>query len=155
MSNWMRIGRTGPFLVLRNLRQRIKVECFYRGQPTDFDSSIALAEMGTVQLELIQQHTDCPSVFREIVGPGEIGFHHIGVWAEEYEASYAQLQAQGSVAALEGTFGGSRFAYFDFVSSLGCMLELTERTEAQRTLYQRVADIAKDWDGSDPIRPMM
>lgn len=155
MAHWLAIGKTGPFLTVRNMLGKVEVENFYRKSPARIDVSIGLAQMGDVMLELIEQHTDAPSAYRDSVPAGQTGFHHIAMWAGDWDASYAALEAQGVVAAMEGSFGGARFAYFDTVAQIGCMLELTERNEGHQALYDQVRSVAQNWDGSDPIRTLL
>lgn len=155
MENWLRTGKTGPFLTVRNVLENVDVTCLYRKQPAQIDASIGLAQWGDVMLELIEQHTDTASAYRDSVPRGTLGFHHIAMWAEDWDSAYADMEGQGVVAAMEGSFGGARFAYFDTVATMGCMLELTERTETQLNLYQMVRDAAAGWDGRDPVRSLI
>jgi len=49
--------------------------------------------------------------------------------------------------------GELRFAYFDATKVHGCIFELVERGPIEKTL-SRVAEIAAEWDGRDPIRSL-
>ena len=63
MNHWAETLGVGPFFIKR----RITFSNFiYRGKPSASPSvSIALANSGYVQIELIQQHDDAPSIYRE------------------------------------------------------------------------------------------
>ena len=55
--------RIGPWYRFRTSQPR--KGSLYRGREVNHDLSIALAFHGSMMLELIQQHDDGPSVFRE------------------------------------------------------------------------------------------
>ena len=44
--------------------------------------SCAFAQAGPMQIELIEQHTDGPSVYRDMFPAGTGGFHHLCYWAD-------------------------------------------------------------------------
>ena len=73
----------------------------YRGAPTKAHFSLALAYSGELQVELIQQHDEEPSVFRETLkARGTHGFHHWGIGVrnfEKAEAHYRSRRLRGSV----------------------------------------------------------
>ena len=49
---------------------RIETPCTYRGTASGVDMQVAVAQAGPVQIELIQQHCDRPSVYRDLVEHG-------------------------------------------------------------------------------------
>jgi hypothetical protein len=121
----------------------------YRGAPNTATFTLARAFRGPVMVELIQQHDDAPSVFRE----RPLGFHHWAVMPEDFEAELARLHAQGFETAFEDVVpSGARIAYVDTQASLPGMLELVERTSDQLATYGRIHEASLGWDGSDPIR---
>ena len=60
---WLDVG-VGPWLVLPHLTQTGSV---YRGQPTEPVVSIAFANSGELQVELIEQEGASPSIYREFL----------------------------------------------------------------------------------------
>ena len=52
----------------------------YRGEPTEPVVSIAFANSGDLQVELIEQEDDAPSIYREFLDAGREGFHHLAWW---------------------------------------------------------------------------
>lgn len=150
--NWIETTGIGPFLVVRHL---VLDEYDHRGKKASgLDFSVGIAQSGGVQIELIQQHCDNPSAYRDTIAKGEGGFHHLGVYTADYDAAYAHYIDQGFEAAVDGTFAGLRFSYIDTSKSIGCMVELIEESPAQTEFFKRIAAAARDWDGkTDPIRP--
>ena len=56
---------------------RVEAACTYRGAESKLDLQVAVAQAGPVQIELIEQFCDRPSVYRDLFGTGESGFHQI------------------------------------------------------------------------------
>ena len=50
------------------------------------------------------------------------------------------------------TSSGMPVHYHDARQVVGAVLELYVGTEHLRALYRKVADLAVDWDGTDPVR---
>jgi hypothetical protein len=122
-ERWRRTTGAGPFQWLKD----IQVENgLYRGAPTDVLFSVALAQCGDLQIELIAQHNDAPSCYRDLFAPGQEGLHHLAVRTDSFEAELSGYEAAGFPAAFSGTYRGTRFAYVDTSPALGFMLELVE-----------------------------
>lgn len=150
LEHWLNKINVGPFFLLKNLEV---VDPRYRGEPTDLDIDIALGYSGGVCVELIKQNCDSPSVYRELLNSKGEGFHHWGVFSDNFEQDLARYQQQGYAAAFTGRVAiGARYAYMDSTADLGGMIELIEATPNVRDLFGNLESAARDWDGSDPIR---
>ena len=120
---WQRTTGAGPFQWLKD----IQVESgLYRGVPSRVQFSVALAQCGDLQIELIAQHNDAPSCYRDLFAPGQEGLHHLAVRTESFEADLSRYEAAGFPSAFSGTYESTRFAYVDTSPALGFMLELVE-----------------------------
>jgi hypothetical protein len=150
--NWIQTTGIGPFLVVQHVTL---AEYDYHGAPArGLDFSVALAQSGGVQIELIEQHCDSPSAYRDTISRGTHGFHHLAIYTADYDSTRQRYLDQGFVAAVDGTFGNMRFSYIDTSKSIGCMVELVEEDPDQTDFFRRVAAAAQGWDGfTDPIRP--
>ena len=146
---WVRTTGIGPFFVFDHIPVE---EPRYRGRPASIDFSVAIAQAGEVQVELVAQHDAGPSAYRDLIAKGRSGFHHVALYSMDYDADLQFYVDQGHVAAVEGKFAGKRFAYIDTSGSIGCMVELIEDSPVQREFFGRIAAAARDWDGRDPIR---
>ena len=61
MNHWVEVLGVGPWFYMES----IPVEDFrYKGEPSPLDFSVALANSGDLQIELIQQNNDAPSLVR-------------------------------------------------------------------------------------------
>ena len=151
---WARVAGVGPFLLLPHLTIG---EMRYRGQPMDdLDFSVAIAQSGGIQIELIEQHNDRPSQYRDLIPKGGQGFHHFCVFSDDYDAALAHYRALGFELALDAVNDGVRFCYVDTSPALGCMIELVEKSDFWSGLFGQVAQAAATWDGqSDPVRTQL
>ncbi len=150
--SWVKTTGIGPFLMVPHIQL---AEFDYRGQKSaGLDFSVAIAQSGGIQIELVQQHCDSPSAYRDTIAKGQQGFHHVCIYCEDYDATYQSYIAQGFASAVDGVFGEMRFSYIDTSAALGCMIELVEENEVQSEFFARVAAAADGWDGiTDPVRP--
>jgi Glyoxalase/Bleomycin resistance protein/Dioxygenase superfamily len=125
----------------------------YRGQQCSARLTLALGFCGHTMMELIQQHDDAPSVFRERIEAAGYGFHHWGIAVPDIDAAVADYTGQGlEVAFSDRVPSGARIAYIDTLASLPGMVELIEFTPAQHRRYTAMYAAAVGWDGSDPVR---
>ena len=153
LEHWLAKG-AGPFWVAR---RQTDFELFYREDPVKLDLSVAWGQFGAIQIELVQQHNDAPSAFRDSF-PGEIpgghggAFQHMGLFNPSYEEAYRDVLAQGFDCSLRGCVNGTRFAFMDTREAFGFMLELTEMSPEMVGFYAEIEQASKDWDGSNPLR---
>jgi hypothetical protein len=149
MRRWLETARVGPFFLNAHV---VTEGLLYRGKPTSVDYSLAIAQAGSIQIELIQQHNDQPSAYRDGVPAGEDGFHHLACFVADFDAELVRLRDQGVETAASGKFGDMRFIYADTRPTLGCMTEVLENTPLIHQIFDRVAEASKGWDGREPIR---
>ena len=83
----------------------------YRSQRRPGFVSRFAALPGGVQIELIQQHCDRPSAYRDTIAKGAQGFHHFCIYTDDYDACRQRYVDQGFAVAIDGKFGAMRFCY--------------------------------------------
>ena len=136
----------GPFLMRRNLEL---TNVRYRGEPTTLTISAAHAQAGNVQIELVQQHGDQPSTFRDMYASNECGFHHVAVIPENHDDMVRHFAARGFAPVTElRTKEGRGATYVDTRPLLGHMLEVYYPNPSLIDLYKYVEQLALDWDGT-------
>ncbi|MEM8563013.1 MAG: VOC family protein [Pseudomonadota bacterium] len=150
MRAWRSAYDLGPFFLMEN----VTLESLHRGTPVTLELSIAMAQAGAVNVELIQQLNEVPSCYRDVYPAGGGGFHHVCMIVKDFDNTVARYQERGFELSLEADIGIYRFVYVDTYEALGCHTELVEDAAPIRQLYAQVRDAAEDWDGSDPVRPM-
>jgi len=122
----------------------------YNGSSSDVDAGIALAFMGDVQIELIQQHNDAPSMYRDLLDTYGEGAQHVCFYPQDYDAAISAAIDAGMEVGQEGDIWGVHFAYLR--GDAGRVIELAQLPEQMRIGRQRGIDEAAAWDGADPIR---
>jgi hypothetical protein len=149
VQRWLSTPRVGPFFIIPHVKVQ---DVQYRGKPATLDFSTAIAQAGPIQIELIEQHNDGPSAYRDVYPKGSEGFHHLCMITNDFDAELERHRRQGSEPATQGQFGDMRFAYVDTRRRLGHMSEIIEDRSSIREFFKVIADAAVDWDGNDPIR---
>jgi catechol 2,3-dioxygenase-like lactoylglutathione lyase family enzyme len=150
LASWVELG-VGPWLVIRGLPMSVR----YRGNPCETTLSLALSNSGEMQIELIYQHDDTPSIFTEFLAANGPGYHQLAYWAEDFEATMKAVENAGWPVVWSGGEGfGVRFAYVEPPNSPATVVEISELTDGQAATAKFIRDTAANWDGSDPIREM-
>lgn len=150
MRHWLAIG-VGPWFYRK---QCPITEFSYRGTPSAFpEISIALANSGETQIELIEQRNDAPSLYKDMLDLNATGVQHIAYWTEDkFDDWCRHLQENGFVEGHAGRMGAQgRFAYY-VNATAGAVIELSETTGGKGDRFKKIRDIARDWDGKDPVR---
>jgi hypothetical protein len=141
----------GPWFYI----ERVKTDYFrHRGEDSNAEMSIALANSGDLQLELIQQRNDAPSMYKEFLDAGHEGLQHLAFWTTSYQDLYDRALALGYRIGHEGQIGGEqgRFAYFDSNAHPGSVIEISDISGNKGRFFDHIRRAAATWDGTDPIR---
>ncbi|WP_422364453.1 VOC family protein [Pyruvatibacter mobilis] len=151
MSFWTEVHGVGPWFYV----DWVQADHFlYRGEASPVEMSIALANSGDLQLELIQQRNDAPSMYRDFIGAGHEGLQHVAYWTTEFDALYQRALDAGLTIGHEGQIGGprGRFAYFSQQGHPGSVIEISDISGSKGDLFAHIRDTARGWDGTDPVR---
>jgi hypothetical protein len=152
MRYWIDVLGVGPFYYSERVKlQNVK----YRGKLSPIEMSSALANSGFLQVELIQQHNDAPSMYLDFLRAGREGLHHVAYWTKTFDADMKRLTAAGYEPGQEGWAHGPdcRFVYFLNESSHpGTVVELSEISGPKGDSFKIIAEASQNWDGSNPIR---
>ena len=152
LQSWCSLG-VGPWFTVRDLQQ---TDCRYRGELCEPTLSIAFANSGPLQLELIQQHGDDPSIYREFLAAGREGFHQLAWWAVDFVAVRRKADDAGWPVVFSGDSGDVRFVYFELDTAISTVVEVMELNDSSRGMAELVADAAATWDSvTDPVRSLV
>ncbi|QZA14556.1 VOC family protein [Mycolicibacterium holsaticum DSM 44478 = JCM 12374] len=149
-AGWARTFGVGPFHVLPVVEQQAD----YGGEIRSVRIQVAVAQAGPVQVELIQQHCDTPSIYSEWSRRGTSSFHQIATMTTDYDAKTAHFTSLGYPPAAQSVGGGFRVAYIDTVADFGFYTEVVEAPPAFLDQLRAISDTCASWDGSDPVRIM-
>ena len=162
MAHWASRLGVGPWFYMKHL----SVPDFtYRGQPSPVRLSLALANSGSMQIELIQQRNEAPSMYLDFRALSSTptphdawcddhqGVQHLGYGSMDFDADMRRYAALGYTIVQCGT-GGSRgpFAYLDTEAHTGTVVEIMDLAHGREALFAGIAAAARGWDGAEPIR---
>lgn len=152
LEHWTQVLGVGPFFYF----ERVPIEEFrYRGEPSPLEVSIALSNSGPLQIELIQQRNDAPSMYRDfLTREPRGGLQHVAYWTESFDTDMDRHAAAGYRIGQSGQIGEQgRFAYLDTEADPGTVVEVSEISGAKGRFFEKIAALASDWNGDDPVRP--
>lgn len=150
MEYWSCTLGVGPWYY----NPKVPIENYrYNGEVYEPHNSVALANSGFVQVELIQCRNDVPSMYRDFLQAGRTGLQHVAYWTENYDEDLARLTRQGFKAVMSGEVGErGRFVYFDTEYHPGSVIELSEVAGPKGKLFDLIRTESENWDGRDPVR---
>ena len=149
IGRWHAATGIGPFFLRRHIPL---ADVFYRGEPSTLEIGAAMVQSGDIQIELIQQHCDTPSTFRDMFNRNEEGLHHVAIAPSDEAAMLDHYHALGfPVTTSFETQAGGGADYIDTRPLNGHMIELYRLSERIVALYDRVTSAAENWDGRDLV----
>src|ERR1700756_4999128 len=152
MAAWSRTAGVRPFFYFEDVTFE---DGRYRGRPAQMAKhQAAIGQAGDLQIELVCQTTDEPSIWRDVVPRGQGGFHHMALYCDDYEATRAAYTADGAEVAFEGLMLGHRTCWIDTTETLGFMVELVTKNPTADYVFGQIRAAAEGWDGSDPVRTL-
>lgn len=150
IHEWSRKLGIGPFYVFEHIKfDRI----LFRSQPCTADITAAIAYWGDMQIELVVQHNQAPSIYKEFRERGGRGLQHMAVMTDDLDAHLARLKPLDIEPVQHGQVagGGARFAYVSSDFMPGTMIELIESGTAILGYFKVIQAAAATWDGKNPI----
>jgi hypothetical protein len=110
IKKWSDLYGAGPFVVVPHHKT---IRFMYRGTDQEADVTYAFGYLGEQMIQFIQQHDDTPSIYRDMYGPGQEGFHHVGILVHDYAAERQRMLDMGFTLACELYADGVDAGYFD------------------------------------------
>lgn len=152
IHNWVKTAGAGPFFIFDEVHF---TESNYRGTPMDIEPSrAAMGQFGGTQIELVQPTGEGPGIWSDLYKFGSGGFHHTGLYCDDYEAQRDAYIAAGSELAFEGLMMGAKTCYIDTSPTLGFMTELVTANPIAEQVFGTIRSASEGWDGSEPIRSL-
>ena len=131
----------------------LPIRGLYRGEPCEVTLSLALANSGEMQIELIQQHDDTPSIYTEFLSSNGPGYHQLAYWTEDFDDTMTSVPMPAGPScgrAVKMSEADSPTLSCPTVPGADHRDHGVERPANGMTKFVR--DAAESWDGSDPIR---
>jgi hypothetical protein len=150
VTYWSGTIGVGPFYLLDHVAFG---PVYFRGAPLSLDMSVAIAQWGDIQIELIVQHDNSASIYSEFLARHGEGLQHLGVMTASLDEHLDRLKPLGIEPVQWGaTATGMRFAYINTDRQAGGMIELIETGPAVEAFFAKIRGAAANWDGSRPLR---
>ncbi len=122
----MEVFGIGPFRVIEwPPAGRTEMNRFYYGEPADFTARMAFAELGAVELELIQP-LEGKSIWADFLRDHGGGIHHLRFNVDEVEPVQTHLARYGIVSAQHacGIRPGTQWMNFTSEERIGFVMEI-------------------------------
>jgi hypothetical protein len=149
-TRWSVVHGVGPFHLIPVVEQNLVVG----GQPAPVSIQVGVAQAGPVQVELIQQYCNRPSIYRDWTADGSRPFHQLATVTTHYDDKLGQFRGLGYDLAAESDGGRFRVAYFDTVADFGFYTEVVEYSAGFLERLEVISRTCAEWDGTDPVRLM-
>ncbi|MGH8336933.1 MAG: VOC family protein, partial [Gammaproteobacteria bacterium] len=123
----------GPFFLMENIQLP---DMRYLGEPSDCIFSIAIAYWGDMQVELIRQENDAPSIYRGQEGGA---LHHTCVLTDDIENARRIAEASGAKILVEGKVApDGAVLYVDTGNGPGSIVEILQMSSGSEGLFAMI-----------------
>jgi hypothetical protein len=102
LRHWTEALGVGPFFVMEDI---VLEDGRFLGEPSNCRFTIALAQWGDVQIELIRQDNDAPSIYRGDYRPAGGAMHHVCLLTDDIAAARAAVEAGRRAGSGRGQSG--------------------------------------------------
>ena len=117
---WEKLG-IGPWMTIR-IEPPLLREVTLRGKPVEASMMAAIAQSGSIQIELIQP-LEGPSIWKEFLEERGGGLHHVQSLDQDPNAALAAFKEMGVDVLMSGWIGDKIFYYMDTEQLLGTIYE--------------------------------
>ena len=148
---WTETMGVGPFFLMENIQLG---EMRYMGEPSDCLFSIAIAYWGDMQVELIRQENDAPSIYRGQEGGA---LHHTCVLTDDIQQARQIAEELGAKILVEAKVApDGAVLYVDTGGGPGpgSIVEILQMSTGSDGLFAMIKAASVGWDGSDPVRKL-
>jgi catechol 2,3-dioxygenase-like lactoylglutathione lyase family enzyme len=116
----------GPWMTMK-LEPPLLADVTMRGKPVEASMVAAIAQSGSIQLELIQP-LEGPSIWKEFLEEKGEGQHHVQSPVKDSDATLAAFRNIGVDVLMSGRIGDNVFYYMDTEPLLGTIYEFVGKT---------------------------
>jgi methylmalonyl-CoA/ethylmalonyl-CoA epimerase len=149
LKHWTETMGVGPFFLMENI---VLEDLRYRGEPSNFVFSLALAYWGDIQIELIRRENDAPSIYDGKLGDA---LHHTCILTDDIEKARDIALQSGATVLVEGKVGpDGHVLYLETGGGPGSIVEILQSASGSAGLFQMIKDASVGWDGSEPLRKL-
>lgn len=148
IRSWTSIG-VGPFFSLEHLPLE---DVIYKGRPIAYDTSVAIAFWGDLEIEILRQHNAGPSILNDWTEQGREGVHHVRIDVDDLQIARAHFEELGGEVIQSARLPeGGEYIMMQVPGSVPT-LELSILAPRFARLWAFMKRAAQEWDGFDPVR---
>jgi methylmalonyl-CoA/ethylmalonyl-CoA epimerase len=152
LRHWTQVMGVGPFYLIENI---VLGDMLYLGEPSDCKFSLALAYWGDIQIELIRQENDAPSIYHGAYGVNADVMHHTCILTDDIAKARKIAESAGAKVLVEGKVGDDGgVIYVDTGNGPGSIVEILQPARGSESMFQMIKNASVGWDGSDPVRKL-
>ena len=149
VKHWTETMGVGPFYLIEN---NLLGEGKYLGEPYHCVFSIAIAYWGDMQIELVRQENDAPSIYRGAEGEA---LHHTCILTDDIEKARKIAEGTGARVLVEGKVGADgHVLYVDTGAGPGTIVEILQSATGTADVFAMIKAASVGWDGKDPLRKL-
>lgn len=154
LDHWVHTLGVGPWLLVEHPRVS---DLVHLGQPGTVDLSVAVTQLGGMQVALFAQHDRRPSAYLEFLERtgGQGGLHHLAYWPRDLSLAERQAEDMGWELWTAGCIEGvGRFRQYLTEDHPGTVFELGEVSpELASVVDDELEGLARRFDPSvdDPV----
>jgi len=143
-QHWIARG-VGAFYI----EKHISPPCEINGVKAEVDISAAFAYSGDQQIQVIVNHNDVPTLYKQYLDKRpEGGLQNLAVWCDNIDKKLAEI---GDDWVVQQRYGDGH-TYLDNKKSTGTMIHLAHG-KAIDFMFEFIREGADTWDGvTDPVR---
>lgn len=125
MENYWKTLGIGPWRIF-TFQPPAFEEPMIRGKPMNYSMKIALAQIGSLQIELIEP-LEGSSIYKEFLRQRGEGLHHMQSRPKDLNETLESFKKSGVNVLMSGKFGEGAFYYMDSEPVLGIIFEVVKR----------------------------
>jgi methylmalonyl-CoA/ethylmalonyl-CoA epimerase len=135
VMQWWKLFGIGPWHFY-TYGKPLGLKMNYHGNPVEYEMRLALANIGSLRIELIEP-VGGPTVYDDFVKAHGYGVHHFGVLVGDMQSAIEQTEDAGLAVAMDGSGfgldGDGHYAYLNTEELVGTTIELIERPKTRLT----------------------
>jgi methylmalonyl-CoA/ethylmalonyl-CoA epimerase len=153
IQSWDQQMGVRPFAVARDVAPFVGAK--YRGENCDdMRMSLGFAYMGDVQLELIEQRDDRPSIYKEMLDRGNPGLHHYCFGVEDYASAYEQAISSGFQVVVQAGDANGGMIYCESQGIPGLILEIIPWDDSTKPYFEGTREFLTNVNQNQLIHEM-
>lgn len=133
VENYWNMFGIGPWHFYTYAKPFVR-EMSYRGHPADYKMRLALSQLGSMRIELIEVK-EGDSIYADFIKEHGYGVHHLGILVEDMREALTQAGSAGLDMIQDGSGfgldGDGHYAYLDTELQFGVTFELICRPKVR------------------------